>query len=256
MGAFLYGTALQWRLDIRSRTLLITCYVVPLLFFAMMGGIFTSVNPSARETLVPSMTVMGVSMGALIGLPPSLVEIYGSDIKKMYKANGVPLYFGLIPALLSTFLHLMLMSAVIYLTAPPAFGAAAPADPAAYFGALAVFTAASLSVGGVLGVAVRNQAKLTMFYQLVFLPSNYVPVGAAARRSWCGGTDISCVMGLLPDEGRRIFRWEPVAAGSGDGNVVRSLHAAAQALGERVRRNRPDKMFWDKAVLFIEAPTA
>ena len=49
MGAFLYGTALQWRLDIRSRTLLITCYVVPLLFFAMMGGIFTSVNPSARE---------------------------------------------------------------------------------------------------------------------------------------------------------------------------------------------------------------
>ena len=27
MGAFLYGTALQWRLDIRSRTLLITCYV-------------------------------------------------------------------------------------------------------------------------------------------------------------------------------------------------------------------------------------
>ena len=31
MGAFLYGTALQWRLDIRSRTLLITCYVVPLL---------------------------------------------------------------------------------------------------------------------------------------------------------------------------------------------------------------------------------
>lgn len=157
MGAFLYGTALQWRLDIRSRTLLITCYVVPLLFFAMMGGIFTSVNPSARETLVPSMTVMGVSMGALIGLPPSLVEIYGSDIKKMYKANGVPLYFGLIPALLSTFLHLMLMSAVIYLAAPPAFGAAAPADPAAYFGALAVFTAASLSVGGVLGVAVRNR---------------------------------------------------------------------------------------------------
>jgi len=172
MGAFLYGTALQWRLDIRSRTLLITCYVVPLLFFAMMGGIFTSVNPSARETLVPSMTVMGVSMGALIGLPPSLVEIYGSDIKKMYKANGVPLYFGLIPALLSTFLHLMLVRARGPWRAARARRAAGPpADPAAYFGALAVFTAASLSVGGVLGVAVRDQAKLTMFSQLVFLPS-------------------------------------------------------------------------------------
>ena len=40
MGAFLYGVSLQWKLDIRSKTLLITCYIVPLLFFAIMGGIF------------------------------------------------------------------------------------------------------------------------------------------------------------------------------------------------------------------------
>ena len=45
MKAFLYGTALQWRLDLRSKSLLITCYVVPLLFYALMGGIFTSINP-------------------------------------------------------------------------------------------------------------------------------------------------------------------------------------------------------------------
>lgn len=81
MGAFLYGVFLQWKLDIRSKTLLITCYIVPLLFFAIMGGIFTSVMPESRYTLIQSMTVFGVTMGALIGLPPSLVEIYGSDIK-------------------------------------------------------------------------------------------------------------------------------------------------------------------------------
>lgn len=135
--------------------------------------------------------------GCLHGGADRPAALAGGDLRqryqKMYKANGVPLYFGLIPALLSTFLHLMLMSAVIYLTAPPAFGAAAPADPAAYFGALAVFTAASLSVGGVLGVAVRDQAKLTMFSQLVFLssillsgimfPSELLPgvLGAAGR---------------------------------------------------------------------------
>ena len=33
------------------------------------------------------MTVFGVTMGALIGLPPSLVEIYSSDIKKVYKGK-------------------------------------------------------------------------------------------------------------------------------------------------------------------------
>lgn len=59
MKALLYGIALQWKLDIRSKTLLITCYMVPLLFFAIMGGIFTSIMPESKDTLVPAMTVMG-----------------------------------------------------------------------------------------------------------------------------------------------------------------------------------------------------
>ena len=78
MSAFLYGVTLQWKLDIRSKALLIACYLVPLLFFAVMGGIFTSINPDAKYTLIQSMTVLGVSMGALVGLPPSLMEVYGA----------------------------------------------------------------------------------------------------------------------------------------------------------------------------------
>lgn len=85
MKAFIYGIGLQFKLDIRSKTLLITCYAVPLLFFAIMGGIFTSLMPEAKNTLIQSMTVMGVSMGAFIGLPPSLVEIYGALLKKCIK---------------------------------------------------------------------------------------------------------------------------------------------------------------------------
>lgn len=171
MSAFLYGVALQWKLDIRSKSLLITCYVVPLLFFAIMGGIFTSINPEAKYTLVQSMTVMGVSMGALIGLPPSLVELYGSDIKKVYKANGVPLYLGLVSMFLSAFIHLLIMGAIICIVAPIAFDAAPPASLPVYFGSLAIFIAVSLSIGSVLGLAVKNQAKLTMISQVIFLPS-------------------------------------------------------------------------------------
>ena len=59
MNAFLYGTMLQFKIDIRSRTMLVTCYLVPLLFFAVMGGIFTSLMPEAKDTLIQSMTVMG-----------------------------------------------------------------------------------------------------------------------------------------------------------------------------------------------------
>ncbi len=171
MSAFLYGVILQWKLDIRSKSLLITCYVVPLLFFAVMGGIFTSINPEAKYTLIQSMTVLGVSTGALIGLPPSLVEIYGSDIKKVYKANGVPLYLGLVSMFLSAFIHLLIMCAIIYIVAPIAFNASRPENLPLYFASLTIFIAISLSIGSVLGLAVKNQAKLTMISQVIFLPS-------------------------------------------------------------------------------------
>lgn len=171
MSAFLYGIRLQFKLDIRSKTLLVTCYVVPLLFFAIMGGIFTSLMPEAKYTLIQSMTVMGISMGALIGLPPSLVEIYGSDMKKMYKANGVPLFQGLASIVLSTFIHLLIMSIIILAVAPIVFDANIPSNLLLYFSSVAIFIAVSLSIGSILGLLVKNQAKLTMFSQLVFLPS-------------------------------------------------------------------------------------
>ena len=112
MNGFLYGFTLQWKLDLRSRTMLITCYAVPHLFFSVMGGIFASVMPESKETLIQSMTVFAVTMGALIGLPPSLVEIYRSDIKNAYQANGVPLSLGLILINISAFVHLLIMSAI------------------------------------------------------------------------------------------------------------------------------------------------
>ena len=129
MGAFLYAISLQWKLDIRSKTILITCYIVPLLFFAIMGEIFTSVMPESKYTLIQSMTVFGVTMGSFIGLPPSLVEIYSSDINKVYKANGVPLYLGLVLTNISAYIHLFIMSILLYITAPFFFHAEIPEHP-------------------------------------------------------------------------------------------------------------------------------
>lgn len=171
MSAFLYGIALQLKLDIRSKTMLITCYLVPLIFFAFMGGIFTSINPESRYTLIQSMTVFVVSMGAVIGLPPSLVETYGSDIKNVYKANGVPLYLGVVTHFISAFIHLLIMCAIILVIAPVAFNAASPANLPLYFGSLAIFVAVSLSIGSILGLLCKTQSKLNMISQIIFLPS-------------------------------------------------------------------------------------
>ena len=166
MKAFLYGIALQWKLDIRSKTLLITCYIVPLLFFGVMGSIFTSVMPDSKETLIQSMTIFGVTMGALIGVPPSLAEIYRSDVKKIYRANGVPLYLGIVSINISAFLHLWIMSAIICIAAPLAFDAGIPENSGLYLAGLAVFTAASLAIASIIGLAVKDPTKPLCFPSL------------------------------------------------------------------------------------------
>lgn len=171
MNGFLYGVALQWKLDIRSKSLLVTCYIVPLIFFLLMGGIFTSVMPEMRSTLIQSMIVMSVSMGAFIGLPPSLIETYGRDVKKVYMANGVPIYLGLVTMFLSAFVHLMISCIILLLLAPILFEATLPIQLPVFLLALAIYSIVSLGIGSILGLAVKNQAKLTMIAQLVFLPS-------------------------------------------------------------------------------------
>ena len=171
MNCFLYSLVLQWKLDIRSKSLLVTFYIVPLVFFLIMGGIFTSVIPEMGSTLIQSMIVMSVSMGAFLGLPPSLVEIYGSDIKKIYNANGVPVYFGLLTMVFSAFVHLMMTCIVILLLAPILFKAILPTQLAIFLLSLTIYIIVSLSIGCILGLTLKNQAKLTMLAQLVFLPS-------------------------------------------------------------------------------------
>lgn len=171
MKAFLYGISLQCKLDIRSKALLITCYLVPLVFYVLMGGIFTSIMPDMKASLISTMIVMGVSMGAFIGLPPSLIETYATDIKKSYKANGVPLYLGLVSMFLSSFVHLMIMCLIILFTAPIFFDAILPAELPSFFAALIIYITASLGAGSVLGLAVKSQTKLNMYSQLIFLPS-------------------------------------------------------------------------------------
>ena len=171
MNGFLYSLTLQWKLDIRSKSLLVTYYIVPLIFFLLMGGIFTSVIPNMGSTLIQSMIVMSVSMGAFLGLPASLIDTYGSDIKKIYKANGVPIHLGLVTMVLSAFVHLIMTCIVILLLAPILFKASLPSQFLLFFLALAIYIFVSLSIGSILGLTVNNQAKLTMIAQLVFLPS-------------------------------------------------------------------------------------
>ncbi|MEK3797078.1 ABC transporter permease [Peribacillus sp. FSL H8-0477] len=171
MSALLYGIALQWKLDIRNKGILLTYYIVPLVFFVFMGGIFTSIEPEANQTIIQSMTVFGVTMGAYLGTPAPLVELYSSEIKKAYKVGGIPLWTAALNNAVSGFIHLFIMSMVIYFAAPFVFNAVVPIYPSIYVMNLSLFIAASVSVGTILGLFVKSSSKLTMFSQFIFLPS-------------------------------------------------------------------------------------
>ena len=171
MKAFLYGVGLQFKMDIRSKTMLITCYLVPLVFFFFMSGIFTSIDPSAVNTLIPSMSVFVITMSALIGLPPSLGEVYGGDIKKVYKANGVPLSLGVITQFISSFIHTLIVCLIVFVVAPFVFKAKLPANLPLYFCSLVALLCVTLAIGCIIGLLVKTQAKQTMVAMIIFLPS-------------------------------------------------------------------------------------
>lgn len=171
MKAFLNGIQLQWKLDIRNRNILLTYYVVPLLFFAFMSGIFSSINPAAKDTLVQTMVVFGATMGAFLGTPAPLVDLFHSDIKKAYQVGRIPLWTGILNNFISAFLHLFLMSVVIIFISPIAFGATPPQAIFPFLIGLVFFLISSISIGTVLGLAVKNASRLTMISQIFFLPS-------------------------------------------------------------------------------------
>lgn len=171
MGAFIYGVLLQWKLDIRNKGIVLTYYVVPLVFFGFMGGIFTSIDPASKQTLIQSMTIFAISMGAFLGSPIPLVELYGSEIKKAYKVGGIPLWIAVVNNLISGFIHLFIVSLVIFFLAPIAFNAAMPDNLVLHFTVVAVFIFTSLLIGTVLGLFIKNMTTLTMVSQFLFLPS-------------------------------------------------------------------------------------
>lgn len=171
MSAFLYGVGLQLKLNLRNKEIFVIYYVVPLVFFLFMGGVFISIMPDAYKTLVQSMTVFSVTMGGVLGSPTPLAEIFGSEVKKAYRAGNIPLWTAAAGNFISGFIHLFIVSLIILVSAPVLFDAAVPANLSAYFVTLVLLLVVNLCIGTVFGLFVKSASRLAMFTQFVFLPS-------------------------------------------------------------------------------------
>ena len=90
MKAFITHLGIQLRLDFRNKGTLLVYYIIPLVFYLVMGAVFSSIMPDNKETLGAAMSIFGITMGAVLGLPPALVEMRQSGTLRAYRVNGVP----------------------------------------------------------------------------------------------------------------------------------------------------------------------
>ena len=61
MRAFIYQIGLNWKLNLRSKELLVHYYVFPLVFYLFIGG-FISILPDADKTIIQVMSVFAITM--------------------------------------------------------------------------------------------------------------------------------------------------------------------------------------------------
>lgn len=171
MQAFVYTLYLKTKLDLKSAEILITYYLVPLIFFGVMGAVFTSIMPEAKHTIIASMTIFSITMGALIGTPGSIIDYFQDDLRKSFKSAGISMGAIIGSSIISGFVNLLIVSMVIFLIAPMVFDAIRPAHMPAYIIGFSLFLMATLVIGIILGLYAKNSSKLTMYSQVVFLPS-------------------------------------------------------------------------------------
>jgi hypothetical protein len=113
MSAFVTHFTFEFGTGLRNRSLLLMTYLLPLGFYAVMGGVMAEINPPFRQMLIPAMVAFAVISGAMLGLPDPLVAARESGILRSYRINGVPALSILTIPALTTLLHTAIVSAIV-----------------------------------------------------------------------------------------------------------------------------------------------
>jgi ABC-2 type transport system permease protein len=171
MKAFWQQLIIQLRMDVRNKGTLLVFYLVPLGFYAVVGAVFSAVNPEIKPVLSATMAIFSVTMGAIIGLPPALVKLREAGALRAYQASGIPAFAVLVSLGISAFIHLSIVVLIISLSAPGLYGAEVPQNVGGYIATLATFLFCCVAIGLLIGATAKSQAAATLFSQAIFLPS-------------------------------------------------------------------------------------
>lgn len=171
MTAFFSHFMYDFRTGLRDKSLLLMNYLFPLAFYGLMGLLMTGLNPTFAPTMIPAMILVAMMACTLLGLPNPVVESREAGIYRSFKINGVPALSIVTIPVLSSFIHILLVSIIITFTAGPLFKAGIPVHWG-YFVLILVLTALTFaSIGMLIGVVSPNSRLIVLFSQAIFLPS-------------------------------------------------------------------------------------
>jgi ABC-2 type transport system permease protein len=171
MSAFVQHLAYDFRMGLRDKTQLLMNYLFPLAFFVMIGLIFTEINPTFTETLIPAMMLNAMMASTLLGLPNPIVAAREAGIFRSFKINGVPAVSIVVIPVLGSLLHIILVSTIITVCGSLFFDGVLPLNWG-YFLLTSFLAAFALAGAGILiGVVSPNSRGTVLFAQMIYLPS-------------------------------------------------------------------------------------
>jgi len=171
MTAFFHHFMYDFRTGLRDKSLLLLNYLFPLGFYVLMGLLMTGLNPTFAPTMIPAMILVAMMACTLLGLPNPVVESREAGIFRSFKINGVPAPSIVTIPVLSSYVHITLVSIIITFTAGLFFNAGIPVNWGYFVLIFLLTTFTFASLGMLIGVVSPNSRSIILFSQLIFLPS-------------------------------------------------------------------------------------
>jgi ABC-2 type transport system permease protein len=191
MNAFIHHFTYDFKTGIRDRSRLLMFYLFPLVFFFLVGGLMTSINPGFRHTMIPAMVLFAVMCATLLSLPNVLVTARESGVFRSYRINGVPAASILSIPVLGTAVHMIIVAVIVSAAGARVFNGAAPVSIAGFLAAALLSYAAYAGIGALIGVAAGSSTASVLIAQILFVPSIIL-----------GGLMVP--MSILPDALKRV----------------------------------------------------
>jgi len=171
MKAFKNHFIFEFKTGIRDKNLLLLNYLFPLGFYVLISILMVNINPVFTETLIPAMILISILASTLLGLPDPYVKMREAGIFRSYKVNGVPAASVVVIPPLTIILHMVIVSAIIILTAPIFFDAPLPQNWLNFLLVFVLTLFASTGLGVLIGVSSSNTRATILWAQLLFIPS-------------------------------------------------------------------------------------